>query len=74
MIFLNRSRRDLMRAVDAGRVGRTVEGKIMRRGASTGRCDGAVRELEDAGWVRLGPDRGTYELTGEGITVLGDAR
>lgn len=71
----NRARRDLLRAVHNNRVRRTPAGHTIRRvdaGVSR-RCDVAVREMETAGWVRLG-DGGLYELTAAGRAVLDGAR
>jgi hypothetical protein len=75
---LNRTRRDLLRAVAHRRV-TAANGIILRRTDGernlnlNRRCDAAVRELEAAGWVRLG-DVGTYELTEVGRDVLDGAR
>jgi hypothetical protein len=46
----------------------------MRKGGHH-RVDGSVREMRRAGWVRLGDDGGTYQLTDVGRAVLdGGAR
>jgi hypothetical protein len=73
-LYPTKTRRGLLRAVDHGRVF-TANGIVLRRtdGGMNQRCDVAVRELEAAGWVRLG-DVGTYELTAAGRDVLDGAR
>jgi hypothetical protein len=71
----NRERRRILAAAGRGRVtrGDTGAGIYLRGGGSrgySGRCDGAVQQLLEAGWVRLGDDGGTYELTDAGRAVL----
>jgi hypothetical protein len=73
-LYPTKTRLDLLRAVDCGRIF-TANGITLRRidGWVNRRCDVAVRELQAAGWVRMGT-AGTYELTGEGRDVLDGAR
>lgn len=72
--YPTKTRLDLLRAVDYRRVF-TANGITVRRTEArlNRRCDAVVRELEAAGWVRLG-DAGTYELTEVGRDVLDGAR
>jgi hypothetical protein len=75
-LTLNRARRDLLAAIDRGRVN-VANGIILRhtRGAMNQRCDRDVRAFEEAGWVVLGADGGTYELTDAGrAEIAGGAR
>lgn len=79
-LTLNRERRRILAATGRGRVmrGDTGVGIYLHGGGSkgfSGRCDGAVQQLLEAGWVRLGADGSTYELTEDGRAVLdGGAR
>jgi hypothetical protein len=66
------TRRKLLTAVQGGRIRRTQKGNVIHAdGALNRRADAAIREVEAAGWVRLGPDGGTYELTDDGRNVIG---
>jgi hypothetical protein len=69
---LNRTRRELLDAISRGRVHRTFKGTIIRQmgGSFNRRCETGVREFEAAGWVRLGDDQSTYELTEDGRAAL----
>lgn len=69
---LNRTRRELLDAIHRGRVHRTFKGTVIRQmgGSFNRRCDVAVREFEAAGWVKLGADASTYELTDAGQAAL----
>jgi hypothetical protein len=75
-LYPTKTRLDLLRAVDYGRVF-TANGIIVRRtdGAQTlnRRCDAAIREFQAAGWVRMG-NADTYELTDAGRDLLDGAR
>lgn len=70
-----RTRLDLLRAIDGGTVTLRQSGAVIRAMRKGGhhRVDGSVREMRRAGWVRLGDDGGTYELTGAGRAVLDGA-
>jgi hypothetical protein len=77
VLTLNRERRRILAAAGRGRVTRGATGVgIYLRGSGTGgtsgRCDGAVKQLLDAGWVRLGADGSTYEPTDTGRQMLGE--
>jgi hypothetical protein len=73
-LYHTKTRLDLLRAVAHDRVF-TANGITLRRTevSLNRRCDVAIRELEAAGWVRMG-DAGTYELTDAGRDVLDGAR
>lgn len=71
-LYLNRDRRALMLEVGAGTVYRSAGGcdlKQVRRGQNI-RVDRRLRELTQAGWVRLAADARSYELTPAGRAVL----
>lgn len=75
---LNRERRKILEAAGRGRVTRGATGVgIYLRGSgntgSSGRCDGAVKKLIEAGWLRLGADGSTYEPTDTGWQLIGGA-
>lgn len=75
-VLANRDRRTLMAAVDRGQVTRSAGGVILYRTRHAGfnhRVDNRVRELMRAGWVRLGRDGGTYQLTDAGRAALDGA-
>lgn len=74
-LTLTRARRDLLTAVGRGRVN-IANGIILRhtRGSMNQRCDRDIRAFEEAGWVVLGADGGTYELTDAGRAAAGGAR
>ena len=74
-LHLNRDRRKILAAAARGRVtlGETGIGIYLRGSGEaglSGRCDGAVRQMEAAGWLRLGDDGGTYEPTETGRALL----
>lgn len=74
-LHLNRERRRILSAAARGRVtrGETGIGIYLRGSGDTGmsgRCDGAVKQLVAAGWLRLGDDGGTYEPTDTGRALL----
>jgi hypothetical protein len=73
-LYPTKTRLDLLRAVDYRRVF-TANGITVRRteAGPNRRCDAVVREIEAAGWVRLG-NTGTYELTDAGRDLLEGAR
>lgn len=86
-LYPTKSRLDLLRAVGNRRVIaanatiRRVVGDLTPTRPGSGvstinrRCDAAIREMEHAGWVRLGADGTYYELTPDGAAVLaGGAR
>lgn len=71
-LVLNRARQALLDAVSRGRVYRSLKHCDMRmeRGRMNQRVDRALRELREAGWVELGADGRTYQLTSAGGVVL----
>jgi predicted transcriptional regulator len=75
-LYPTKTRLDLLRAVENRRVF-TANGITVRRTDGdqnlNRRCDAVVREMEAAGWVRLG-NTGTYELTDAGRDLLEAAR
>lgn len=72
-LFPTKTRRNLLTAVHRQRVTRSPAGVVMRRGdhGFKTRAEAAVREVEAAGWVQLGDDGGTYELTDAGRAAMG---
>jgi hypothetical protein len=74
-LYPTKTRLTLLGAIDRGKVKLSHSGVILRytNGHANRRADASTRELEQAGWVRLGPDGGTYELTGDGRAVLDGA-
>ena len=73
-LYPTKTRLGLLRAVDNGRVKLSHSGAIIRASSyANRRADASTRELMQAGWVQLGPDGGTYELTGDGRAVLDGA-
>lgn len=73
--IINRSRANLLGATDRGHVYRSYGGcdlRQVRRGQNQ-RVDRRLRELREAGWVELGPDGRTYQLTDAGRGALLEA-
>lgn len=71
MLTVNRDRLDLLRAVHAGQVYRSMKGcdlRMVRRGQNR-RVDRALRLCREAGWVELAEDGRMYRLTGVGADV-----
>ncbi|MEU8264450.1 hypothetical protein AB0C02_27990 [Micromonospora sp. NPDC048999] len=69
---LNRQRVDLLRAVQAGKVYRSMGGcdlREVRRGQNQ-RVDRRLRELAAAGWVELAPGGRFHTLTEAGVLAL----
>jgi len=74
-LFPTLTRRKLLTAVAAKRVVVANGVTVWRKDRSFHhRCDSAIREQLAAGWVVLGADGCTYELTEAGRAVLDGAR
>ncbi len=73
-LYPTKTRHALLRAVEHRRVV-AANGVVLWHtdGGYNQRCDAKTREVEAAGWVRLGTG-GVYELTDDGRTVLDGAR
>jgi len=69
---INRDRRQLMAAIQNGRVYRSFGGCDMWavRAGQNKRVERRLRELIEAGWAELGTDSRTYRLTAAGDTAL----
>lgn len=66
--YITVDRRELLRAVKAKRVYRSMGGCDMQmaRAGQNKRVEKRLRELVAAGWVELGPDERFYRLTEDG--------
>ena len=74
-LYPTMTRRKLLAAVAHGRI--VISQSFILWRVDHGynrRCESAVREQVVAGWIRLGPDGCTYELTDTGRAVLDGAR
>lgn len=74
-LTINRQRLTLLRYIDAGLVSLTRSGCIVRKapkkwGMENIRCDRGVGDMRQAGWVKVGPDGSTYEVTDEGRALM----
>jgi hypothetical protein len=75
-LVLNRTRRNVLAAVSHGRVTLNDAGHpfLRIRNGYSHRCDKDINLFLAAGWIVLGDDQATYQLTDAGQAVMDGGR